>query len=67
MYANNVAKITNRRQITAITSGPDNVCITRLDIYVGYTEELIKLCARIADIPFLDFDPLALGLEIYAM
>lgn len=67
MYANNVAKITNRRHFTAITSGPDNVRITKLDSYVGYTEDIIKVCARIADIPFLDIDPLVLGLEVHAM
>lgn len=66
MYAQNVAKITNRR-FRAITSGPDNVSITKLDIYVGYTEELIKICARIADLPFLHFDPQSMALEIHDM
>lgn len=67
MYAHNVAKITNRSQFRAVTAGPNNVRLTKLDIYVGYTEELIKTCARIADIPFLDADCVAVGLEVHAM
>ncbi|RJE27351.1 C6 transcription factor [Aspergillus sclerotialis] len=65
MYAHNVAKITNRRQSAAITPGPINVSITKLDIYVGYTEEIIKICARIADIPYLNIDSSAIRLEVY--
>ncbi|KAL2858716.1 fungal-specific transcription factor domain-containing protein [Aspergillus pseudodeflectus] len=36
----------------------------KLDIYIGYTEELIKICARIADLALLATDPLALKSEI---
>lgn len=67
MYANNVAKITNRREFKAITPAPHNVGITKLDIYIGYTEELIKICARIADLPFQAVDSLMIALEISDM
>ena len=67
IYAHNVAKITNRRQCVAITPGPTNLSITKLDIYVGYTEEIIKICARIADIPYLNIDSSAIRLEIDSM
>lgn len=67
MYSHNVAKITNRRQSAAITPGPINVSITKLDIYVGYTEEIIKICARIADIPYLNIDSSAIRLEVHDM
>lgn len=29
--------------------------IRKLDIYIGYTEDILKLCARIADLPALDW------------
>ncbi|THC99312.1 hypothetical protein EYZ11_001218 [Aspergillus tanneri] len=61
-----MAKITSRRQFTAI-SAAETVNISKLDTYVGYTEELIKTCARIADLPLLSCDPVALGLEIHAI
>lgn len=68
MYAHNVAKITNRRHhLAAITTAPNNISLTKLDSYVGYTEELIKLCARISDIPFLGNDSLSIGLEVHSM
>jgi hypothetical protein len=59
--------LTNPRQITVALSNINHVEITRLDIYVGYTERIIKLCARIADLPLLCADPVALGLEIRTM
>lgn len=66
LYAHSVAKITNRRQITPIP-GAENLSLTKLDIYIGYTEELIKICARIADLSLLGHDPAALGLEVRTM
>ncbi|KAL3478227.1 fungal-specific transcription factor domain-containing protein [Aspergillus californicus] len=63
IYANNVARITNRRTIKPIP-GFDNVTNPKLDIYIGYTEELIKICARIADLPLLSSNPVALALEV---
>lgn len=50
MYAHNVAKITNRKHITGIMPDADCVRITKLDIYIGYTEDIIKLCARISEL-----------------
>ncbi|KAJ0418042.1 fungal-specific transcription factor domain-containing protein [Aspergillus carlsbadensis] len=64
VYINNVAKITNQRMIKLPVSLLEHACTRKLDIYIGYTEELIKLCARIADIPLLATDPLALESEI---
>ncbi|KAI9924112.1 hypothetical protein MW887_007352 [Aspergillus wentii] len=64
MYAHNVAKITNRGQINGTISSSDTVSITKLDTYVGYTEEIIKICAKIADLPFLGSDSLSVGLEV---
>ncbi|GIJ91533.1 hypothetical protein Asppvi_010500 [Aspergillus pseudoviridinutans] len=67
VYGQNLAKLTNPKLITAALSNLSHAEITRLDIYVGYTERIIKLCARIADLPLLCADPVALGLEIHAI
>ncbi|KAL5340548.1 fungal-specific transcription factor domain-containing protein [Aspergillus crustosus] len=63
IYAKNIAKITNRRMPEPSISGLDTISTRKLDIYIGYTEEILKICARIADLPLLSSDPLALGLE----
>ncbi|PKX90829.1 Zn(II)2Cys6 transcription factor [Aspergillus novofumigatus IBT 16806] len=67
VYGQNLAKLTNPRLITAALSDLNHAEITRLDIYIGYTERIIKLCARIADLPLLYGDPVALGLEIHTI
>ncbi|GIK04193.1 hypothetical protein Aspvir_008271 [Aspergillus viridinutans] len=67
VYGQNLAKLTNPRLNTAALSDLNHAEITRLDIYVGYTEGIIKQCARIADLPLLCADAVALGLEIHAM
>ncbi|KAL4949960.1 fungal-specific transcription factor domain-containing protein [Aspergillus filifer] len=74
VYANNVAKITNRRLIRPKPSIPAldletfNSAITpKLDIYIGYTEELLKTCARILGLPLLKSDPVALQDEVNAI
>ncbi|OJK05337.1 hypothetical protein ASPACDRAFT_20131 [Aspergillus aculeatus ATCC 16872] len=67
IYAHNVAKISNRKQITSSMLDMEDVRITKLDIYIGYAEDLVKLCARIADLPSLNHDPVALGIEIHAI
>ncbi|KAI9375443.1 fungal-specific transcription factor domain-containing protein [Aspergillus egyptiacus] len=64
IYANNLAKITNRRVTRNSIPGLDNSSPAKLDIYIGYTEEILKICARIADLPLLSSDPLALALEV---
>lgn len=43
----------------------DSVRIRKLDIYIGYTEDILKLCARASDIPSLD--PLSLQAEVNEM
>ncbi|KAB8238630.1 fungal specific transcription factor domain-containing protein [Aspergillus alliaceus] len=67
MYAHNVARVTNRKQITNHVPGMETFSLTKLDIYIGYTEDIIKLCPRIADLPLLSHDPVALGLEIHTI
>jgi hypothetical protein len=67
IYVNNVAKITNRRTIKLPVSLLEHSGTRKLDIYIGYTEELIKICARIADLPLVALDPLALESEIKTM
>ncbi|KAL3463156.1 fungal-specific transcription factor domain-containing protein [Aspergillus heterothallicus] len=64
IYANNVAKVTNQRSVKSPSSIPEHSHTQKLDIYIGYTEELLKICARIADLPLLTPDPLSLQSEI---
>ncbi|KAL2807865.1 fungal-specific transcription factor domain-containing protein [Aspergillus granulosus] len=64
IYANNIAKITNQRTIKPPASVPEYSRTRKLDIYIGYTEELLKICARIADLSLLAPDPSAMRSEI---
>ncbi|KAE8152549.1 C6 transcription factor [Aspergillus avenaceus] len=64
MYSHNVARVTNRKQIVNCLSDGETFTLTRLDIYIGYTEDIIKLCPRISDLPQLTHDPVSLALEI---
>ncbi|KAF9886027.1 hypothetical protein FE257_012083 [Aspergillus nanangensis] len=67
MYAQNIAKITNRKRISNRIPGAEKMTITRLDIYVGYTEEIIKICSQIADLPSVIHDPMDFGAEIHTI
>ncbi|BCS24624.1 Zn(II)2Cys6 transcription factor [Aspergillus puulaauensis] len=67
IYAINVATITTHRVTKPSILGFDNVSPRKLDIYIGYTEEIIKTCSRISDLPHLSSDPLALALEVNAI
>lgn len=63
-----MARISNRNCITSTDISVDSdIGIPKLDIYIGYTEELLKLCARIAELPFLQADSLALRLSVASM
>lgn len=64
-YAHNVAKLTNRRHITGVMPEVDSVRIRKLDIYIGYTEDILKLCARTSSLPSLN--PLSLQEEVSEM
>ncbi|KAJ5178115.1 uncharacterized protein N7500_000814 [Penicillium coprophilum] len=65
VYAYNMARISNRKCITSTDFLVDsNIGIPKLDIYIGYTEEILKLCARIAELPSLQADTLALRLSV---
>lgn len=68
VYAYNMARITNHKRITATDIAVDSdIAIPKLDIYIGYTEELLKLCARIAELPSLQADTLGLRLSVASM
>lgn len=65
MYAHNIAKVTNARYRRITASDGDDLDsggIRKLDIYIGYTEDILRLCSRIAELPSLD--PFALEIEI---
>lgn len=67
VYAHNIAKVTNARY-RRITVGDgdelDSGGITKLDIYIGYTEDILGLCSRIADLPSLSVDRVTLEIEV---
>ncbi|KAE8349130.1 fungal-specific transcription factor domain-containing protein [Aspergillus coremiiformis] len=67
MYAHNVARVTSRSEITSHISSTEAFSLTKLDIYIGYTEDIIKLCPRIANLPLLTQDPVALDAEIHTI
>jgi hypothetical protein len=63
-----MARISNHNRITSADICVDsNIGIPKLDIYIGYTEELLELCARIAELPSLKNDTLALRLTVASM
>ncbi|KAJ5558727.1 hypothetical protein N7535_009394 [Penicillium sp. DV-2018c] len=65
VYAYNIARITNHNRITPTDIVVDSdIGVPKLDIYIGYTEELLKLCARIAELPSLQSSTLALRLSV---
>ncbi|KAJ5977872.1 hypothetical protein N7501_001214 [Penicillium viridicatum] len=65
VYAYHMARISNHNCIPATDiSVYSDIGIPKLDIYIGYTEELLKLCARIAELPSLQADTLALRLSV---
>ena len=64
-----MARISNRTRITAVEACPADTDLgpPRLDIYIGYTEEILNLCARIAELPSLKGDAVSLRLTIASM
>ncbi|KAJ6013311.1 hypothetical protein N7540_007902 [Penicillium herquei] len=66
LYAYNMARISNRKRITTADAHPADTQLAtpRLDIYIGYTEELLNLCAKIAELPSLHGDEVSLRLAV---
>lgn len=69
VYAYNMARITHSKRIAPVEDHQidDGIGIPSLDIYIGYTEEILKVCGRIAELPSLKDDPLALRAAITSM
>lgn len=67
VYAYNMARISNRKRITYSDPADTDIGTPRLDIYIGYTEEILKLCARIAELPSLEGDTISLRLAVASM
>ncbi|KAJ5431015.1 hypothetical protein N7445_008747 [Penicillium cf. griseofulvum] len=68
VYASNMARISNRDYIPSADFCVDiDIGIPKLDIYIGYTEEILKLCTRIAELPSLQSDTLALRLTVASL
>ncbi|KAJ5204188.1 uncharacterized protein N7498_005067 [Penicillium cinerascens] len=64
VYAYNMARISNRKRITFSDPTDTDISSPKLDIYIGYTEEILKLCGRIAELPSLQDDNISLRLAI---
>lgn len=63
-----MARISNHNRIAPTDISIDSdIGIPKLDIYIGYTEELLELCARIAELPALKNDTMALYLCVSSM
>lgn len=62
-----MARISNRKRIAYLDPADTDIGTPRLDIYIGYTEEILKLCARIAELPSLEGDIISLRLAVASM
>lgn len=69
VYAHSMAQITSQKRIISADISPvdDDIGIPRLDIYIGYTEELLKTCGRISRLQSLEDDMLTLRLAVASM
>ncbi|KAJ5092101.1 hypothetical protein NUU61_006971 [Penicillium alfredii] len=66
VYAYHMAQISNRKFIASpdVSVFDNDIGNPRLDIYIGYTEHILKLCARIAELPSMVDDSIALRLLV---
>lgn len=62
-----MARISKRKRITYSNPADTDIGTPRLDIYIGYTEEILKLCARIAELPSLEGETISLRLAVASM
>jgi len=64
-----MARISNRKRITPSEDFATQTDLgpPRLDIYIGYTEQILNLCAKIVELPFLRDDTISLRLAIASM
>ncbi|KAI2791436.1 hypothetical protein POX_c04297 [Penicillium oxalicum] len=65
IYAYSMGQISNQKKVCGRLILPDTDTETpRLNIYLGFTEELLKLCASIAELPSLQDDGISLRLAV---
>ncbi|CAG7921033.1 unnamed protein product [Penicillium olsonii] len=65
VYAYQMARISNRNRFAPTDISIDSsIGIPKLDIYIGYTEQLLEICARIAELPALKNNTMALYLSV---
>lgn len=64
-----MARISNRKRITPSEDFATHTDLgpPRLDIYIGYTEQILNLCAKIVELPFLQHDTISLRLAVASM
>lgn len=64
-----MARISNRKRITPSEDFATHTDLgpPRLDIYIGYTEQILNLCAKIVELPFLRNDTISLRLAVASM
>lgn len=62
-----MARISSRKRIPYSDPTETDIGPPRLDIYIGYTEGILKLCGRIAELPSLQDDNISLCLAIASM
>ena len=69
LYAYNISRISNFKRITTSESLTANTDLgtPRLDIYMGYAEDILKVCAGIAELPSLVREDSSLRLAIISL
>ncbi|GAD94058.1 C6 transcription factor [Paecilomyces variotii No. 5] len=66
-YMHNMSKVTSRKYNPVMIPYGAHAGARKLDTYLGYTEDLVAICARISNLSFLNSDSRALVLEISAI
>ncbi|KAJ9294270.1 transcriptional regulator family: Fungal Specific TF [Paecilomyces variotii] len=66
-YMHNMSKVTSRKYNSVMVPYGAHSGARKLDTYLGYTEDLVAICARISNLSFLSSNPHALVLEISAI
>lgn len=63
-----MGQISNQKKVLGdLILADTDMEIPRLSIYLGFTEDILKICARVAELPALAGDDISLCLAIASM
>jgi hypothetical protein len=68
VYAYSMGQISNRKRVLGnLILADTDMDAPRLSIYLGFTEDILKICACVAELPALAGDDISLRLAIASM